>query len=94
MMEIRVTQRMTEDGEAQGLRIIAENVFDLATIRKRMRQGHPHRLQRQRVRRSPGGDPAAVPPRQRRRSPSAMRTSASAASSSFPKRGASTLTTR
>ena len=26
---------MTEDGEAQGLRIIAENVYDLATIRKR-----------------------------------------------------------
>ena len=30
IMEMRVTQRMTEDGEAQGLRIIAENVFDLA----------------------------------------------------------------
>ena len=38
-MEIRVTQRMTEDGEAQGLRIIAENVFDLATIRKRYAKG-------------------------------------------------------
>jgi DNA polymerase-3 subunit alpha len=36
LMEIRVTQRMTDDGEAQGLRIIAENVFDLGTIRRRL----------------------------------------------------------
>jgi DNA polymerase-3 subunit alpha len=36
LMEVRVTQRMTDDGEAQGLRIIAENVFDLGTIRKRL----------------------------------------------------------
>jgi DNA polymerase III subunit alpha len=33
--EVKVTQRMTEDGEAQGLRIIAENVFDLATLRRK-----------------------------------------------------------
>ncbi|HET8830920.1 MAG TPA: OB-fold nucleic acid binding domain-containing protein, partial [Casimicrobiaceae bacterium] len=39
IMEIRVTQRMTEDGESQGLRIIADNVFDLATIRKRFAKG-------------------------------------------------------
>ena len=39
IMEIRVTQRMTEDGESQGLRIIAENVFDLAAIRKRYAKG-------------------------------------------------------
>ena len=32
--EVKVTQRMTEDGEMQGLRVIAENVFDLATMRK------------------------------------------------------------
>jgi DNA polymerase-3 subunit alpha len=39
IMEIRVTQRVTEDGEAQGLRVIAENVFDLASIRKRYARG-------------------------------------------------------
>jgi DNA polymerase-3 subunit alpha len=32
--EVKVGQRMTEDGEMQGLRIIAENVYDLATMRK------------------------------------------------------------
>jgi DNA polymerase-3 subunit alpha len=32
--DVKVTQRMTEDGESQGLRIIAENVYDLATLRK------------------------------------------------------------
>ena len=37
--EVKVTQRMTEDGEAQGLRVIAENIFDLATIRKRHAKG-------------------------------------------------------
>ena len=36
LMEVRVTQRMTDDGEAQGLRVIAENAFDLGTIRKRL----------------------------------------------------------
>jgi DNA polymerase III subunit alpha len=39
IMEIRVNQRMTEDGEAHGLRIIAENVFDLGTVRKRWAKG-------------------------------------------------------
>jgi DNA polymerase-3 subunit alpha len=39
ILEIRVTQRMTEDGESQGLRVIADNVFDLATIRKRFAKG-------------------------------------------------------
>jgi DNA polymerase-3 subunit alpha len=39
LMEIRVTQRMTDDGEAQGLRIVAENVFDLGTIRKQKAKG-------------------------------------------------------
>jgi DNA polymerase-3 subunit alpha len=32
--EIKVMQRMTEDGESQGLRIIAENAYNLATMRK------------------------------------------------------------
>jgi DNA polymerase-3 subunit alpha len=37
--EVKVTQRMSEDGEVQGLRIIAENLFDLATLRKRHAKG-------------------------------------------------------
>jgi DNA polymerase-3 subunit alpha len=32
--EIKVAQRMTDDGEAQGLRIVAEAVYDLAAIRR------------------------------------------------------------
>ncbi|MEO9137014.1 MAG: DNA polymerase III subunit alpha [Casimicrobiaceae bacterium] len=39
IMEIRAMQRMSDDGEAQGLRIIAENVFDLAAVRKRWAKG-------------------------------------------------------
>ena len=39
IMEIRVTQRMSDDGEVQGLRVIAENVFDLCAIRKRFAKG-------------------------------------------------------
>ncbi len=39
IMEIRVMQRTSEDGEAQGLRVIAENVFDLAAVRKRWAKG-------------------------------------------------------
>jgi DNA polymerase-3 subunit alpha len=38
-MEIRVMQRMTDDGEAQGLRIIGENVYDLAGVRNRWARG-------------------------------------------------------
>ncbi|MFO1398007.1 MAG: DNA polymerase III subunit alpha [Burkholderiales bacterium] len=37
--EVKVNQRMSEDGEAQGLRIIAENVFDLATLRRKHARG-------------------------------------------------------
>jgi DNA polymerase-3 subunit alpha len=33
--EVKVQQRMTDDGQSQGLRIIAENVYGLAAIRKR-----------------------------------------------------------
>ena len=39
LMEVRVTQRMTEDGEAQGLRVIVESAADLATIRKERAKG-------------------------------------------------------
>jgi DNA polymerase-3 subunit alpha len=39
IMEIRVLQRISDDGEAQGLRVIAENVFDLAAVRKRWAKG-------------------------------------------------------
>jgi len=37
--EARIMQRMTEDGEFQGMRIVAETVFDLAAIRKRWAKG-------------------------------------------------------
>jgi DNA polymerase-3 subunit alpha len=37
--EVKVTQRMTDEGEVQGLRIIAENVFDLAGIRRKFAKG-------------------------------------------------------
>ena len=39
VMEVKVSQRMSEDGELSGLRIIAENVYDLATVRKRWAKG-------------------------------------------------------
>jgi DNA polymerase III subunit alpha len=39
IMDVRVTQRMTDDGEAQGLRVIADNVFDLGTIRRQRAKG-------------------------------------------------------
>jgi DNA polymerase-3 subunit alpha len=39
VMEVKVSQRMSEDGEAQGLRIIAENVLDLAALRRRFAKG-------------------------------------------------------
>ena len=37
--EVKVSQRMTDDGEVSGLRIIAENVYDLAMIRKKFAKG-------------------------------------------------------
>ncbi len=37
--EVKVTQRMTEDGEVQGLRIVAENIQDLAAIRRKHAKG-------------------------------------------------------
>jgi DNA polymerase-3 subunit alpha len=39
VMEVRATQRMTDDGEAQGMRIVAENIYDLAAVRKRWARG-------------------------------------------------------
>ena len=37
--EVKVTQRMTDDGEAQGLRVVAEGIHDLATIRRKHARG-------------------------------------------------------
>jgi DNA polymerase III subunit alpha len=37
--EVKITQRMTDDGEVTGLRIIAENVYDLATVRRKFAKG-------------------------------------------------------
>ncbi len=39
VVEVKVMQRTTEDGEAQGLRILAETVYDLAAVRKRFAKG-------------------------------------------------------
>ncbi len=39
IVEAKVQQRMTDDGQVQGLRIVAENVYDLVTIRKRYAKG-------------------------------------------------------
>ena len=39
LMEVRVTQRITEDGEAQGVRVIVESATDLATIRRERAKG-------------------------------------------------------
>jgi DNA polymerase-3 subunit alpha len=35
VMEVKVSQRVSEDGEPQGLRIAAETVLDLCTVRRR-----------------------------------------------------------
>ncbi len=37
--DVKVTQRMTDDGEFSGLRIIAENIYDLPTVRKKFAKG-------------------------------------------------------
>jgi DNA polymerase-3 subunit alpha len=37
--EVKVMQRISDDGEAQGLRVIAENVYDLATMRRTRAKG-------------------------------------------------------
>ena len=35
VVEVKATTRMTDDGEAQGMRILADQVYDLAAVRKR-----------------------------------------------------------
>jgi DNA polymerase III subunit alpha len=37
--EVRVMQRVGDDGELQGMRIIAESIYDLAAVRKRWAKG-------------------------------------------------------
>ena len=37
--EVRVMQRLTEDGELQGMRVVAEAVYDLPALRKRFAKG-------------------------------------------------------
>jgi DNA polymerase-3 subunit alpha len=39
IVEARITPRVGDDGQVQGLRVIADSVFDLATIRKRLAKG-------------------------------------------------------
>ena len=39
IVEARVMQRGGDDGQAQGLRVVADAVYDLATIRKRYAKG-------------------------------------------------------
>ena len=39
VVEVRVMQRLAEDGEISGLRIIAETVYDLAQVRRRWAKG-------------------------------------------------------
>ena len=37
--DVRVMQRMTDDGELQGMRVVAETIYDLAAVRKRFAKG-------------------------------------------------------
>ncbi|HEY4139292.1 MAG TPA: OB-fold nucleic acid binding domain-containing protein, partial [Casimicrobiaceae bacterium] len=37
--DVRVMQRMSDEGELQGMRVVAETIYDLATIRKRYAKG-------------------------------------------------------
>ncbi len=39
IVEVRIMQRGGEDGQAQGMRVVADAVYDLATIRKRHAKG-------------------------------------------------------
>jgi DNA polymerase-3 subunit alpha len=39
IVEAKITQRIGDDGQVQGLRVIAEQVFDLPVIRKRLAKG-------------------------------------------------------
>ena len=93
VVEVKIQQRITDDGQMQGLRIVAEAVYDLAAVRKRYAKGL-------RLACNGGADAGrlaradrAVPARRvpdRRRIP---QPTASAARSSCPRHGASTPTT-
>jgi DNA polymerase III alpha subunit len=61
--EVKVQQRMTDDGQSQGLRIIVENLYDLPAIRKRFAKGPANCLQRQCASRSSVRAAASVPQR-------------------------------
>jgi DNA polymerase-3 subunit alpha len=39
VVQARITPRMTDDGQQQGLRVVAERIFDLAGIRKERARG-------------------------------------------------------
>jgi DNA polymerase-3 subunit alpha len=39
VMEVKVSQRMSDDGELSGMRVVAENVCDLSTVRRRYAKG-------------------------------------------------------
>jgi len=39
VLDVRVMQRMSDDGEVQGMRIIADNVYDLAAFRRQRAKG-------------------------------------------------------
>ena len=80
--EVKVMQRMTEDGESQGLRIIAENVYDLATMRKMRAKRLKIACNGNATADDAGGDPRAAPPGRQADHGVAIAASASAATSS------------
>ena len=63
VVEVRAMQRISDDGEPQGLRILAEQVFDLARVRGALGQAAQALLQRQCVGGPPRRHPRAVPGR-------------------------------
>ena len=76
ILEVKVMPRNGDDGQAQGLRIVAEAVHDIAGDPQALREGAPPRLQRRRRRRAARRDADAVPQRQlpdRRRVPERRR---------------------
>ena len=83
----KVSPRMTEDGQVQGLRIIAESVYDLAAIRKRHAKGAAPRVQRQRRGRPAVRAARALSQRHAARSSSSTAIAASPARSSCPTTG-------
>ena len=63
VVEAKVQQRIADDGQMQGLRIVAEAVYDLAAVRKRYREGAADRVQRRRGRQASRRADRAVPAR-------------------------------